>query len=71
LHGGKTSEVLREEVVRVVKEDKRALHLRRNKLEPSELPPCFFVNDVLDFGVSLRQRLIQDLVLEGMSCTEW
>lgn len=43
-------------------------YLRRNELEPSELSPCLFVNDVLDFRVDLRQRLVQDLVLQSHAC---
>ena len=38
-------------------------YLRRDKLESRELPPCFLIDDVLDFRVGLRQRLVQDFVL--------
>ena len=44
-------------------EDRGVRYLRRNELEPGELPPCLFVDDVLDFRVALGQRLVQDLVL--------
>ena len=43
-------------------------YLRGNELEPSELPPRLFVDDVLDFGVGLRQSLVQDLVLKRRAC---
>jgi len=45
-------------------EDGCVRYLRRNEFEPSELPPCLFVDDILDFRIDLRQRLVQDLVLK-------
>lgn len=45
-------------------EDGHDGYLRRNELEPSKLPPCLFIDDILDFGVALRQRLVQDFVLK-------
>lgn len=37
--------------------------LRGNELETGELPPCLLVDDVLDLGVNLSERSVEDLVL--------
>ena len=64
LHGGKTGEVLQMTRSDVSTGIKKVLHyLRRDELKPSELSPCLFVYDVLDFGVGLCQGLVQDFVL--------
>jgi len=64
LHGGETGEVLQMTRSEASTGMKTVLHyLRRDELEPSELPPCLFVYDVLDFGVGLCQGLVQNFVL--------
>jgi hypothetical protein len=38
-------------------------NLRSNELQTRELPPCLLIDDILDLGVDLRERLVEDLVL--------
>lgn len=70
LHGGKTCEVLRATCQRSQREriQRMSTYLRSNEFEPSKLPPCLLVNDVLDFGVGLRQGLVQNFVLGKGGC---
>ena len=64
LHGGKTGEVLQTTWSEASTRTKAVFrYLRRDELEPSKLPPCFFVDDVLDFGVGLCQGLVEYFVL--------
>ena len=41
-------------------------HLRGNELETRILPPCLLVDDVLDLGVHLGERGIEDFILNSV-----
>jgi hypothetical protein len=41
-------------------------HLRGNELKTGVLPPCLLVDDVLDFGVHLREWGIEDFILNSI-----
>lgn len=47
----------------IISAQKILAHLRGDKLESSELPPCLLVDDVLHNGVDLSQRRVEDFVL--------
>lgn len=49
--------------VRISTYGQMTMYLRSDELETGELPPCLFVDDVLDFGVDFGERGVQDLVL--------
>jgi len=38
-------------------------NLRSDELQTRELPPCLLIDDILDLGVDLRERLVEDFVL--------
>jgi hypothetical protein len=43
-------------------------HLRGNELETRVLPPCLLVDDVLNFGVHLREWGIEHFILNSVGC---
>lgn len=42
---------------------REVLYLRSDEFETGVLPPCFLVDDVLDFGIDFGKRGVEALVL--------
>lgn len=56
LHGGQAGQVLHETECQRIGHDRGEVwktHLRRDKLEPTKLAPCFLVDDILDNRIYL------------------